>query len=406
MDCRTVAVIGAGTMGSGIAQSVARAGMSVIVVDVTQEIVNKALAQIEARMHKEVEKGKMTVEQEAQAVGRMQGSVGLENLRDADLVIEAAVENADVKADIFKNLNRICAPTAFFATNTSTLSVSQLGALSGRPDRFVGLHFFNPAHVMKLTEVVPGLTTSGEAAQFGVEFVKRLGKIPIVVKDCPGFVVNRILLPYVTEAFIAAGEGISPIEIDAAVRREGFPMGPMELNDMVGIDVSLHTFPVLHDAYGDRFPVPPLPRKLCDAGRLGLKTRKGIYSDGKIDDEFRLIVKGLQSKSANVPFTAERVIVRQVNEAVYCLQEGIASADDIDRAMVLGTGFPVNKDGVGGPLHWADEKGLDRVLALLDQYREALGSRFWPHPLLKTYVHAGLVGKKANRGFFTYAEVI
>jgi 3-hydroxyacyl-CoA dehydrogenase len=406
MDCRTVAVIGAGTMGSGIAQSVARAGMSVIIVDVARELVDKALAQIETRMYKEVEKGKMTAEEKGQMTGRIQGSVGLENVRGADLVIEAVIEDTGVKADIFKNLNQVCTPAAFFATNTSTLSVTRLGALSGRPDRFMGLHFFNPAHIMKLAEVVPGLTTSTEAVQFGVEFIKKLGKTPIVVKDCPGFVVNRVLLPYVTEAFVAAGEGISPIEIDQTMRKEGFPMGPMELNDMVGIDVSLHTFPVLHDAYGDRFPVPPLPRKLCDAGRLGLKTKKGIYSDGKIDDEFRLIVKGLQSKSANVPFSAERLIVRQVNEAVYCLQEGIASADDIDRAMVLGTGFPVNKDGVGGPLHWADDKGLDHVLALLDQYKEALGSRFWPHPLLKNYVHAGLLGKKANRGFFTYAEVL
>jgi 3-hydroxyacyl-CoA dehydrogenase/enoyl-CoA hydratase/3-hydroxybutyryl-CoA epimerase len=268
----------------------------------------------------------------------------------------------------------------------------------------MGLHFFNPAHIMKLTEVVPGLTTSKEAVQFGVEFVKRIGKTPIVVQDCPGFVVNRILLPYVTEAFVAAGEGVSPTEIDEAVRKAGFPMGPLELNDMVGIDVSLHTFPILHDAYGDRFPVPPLPRKLYEAGRLGVKTKKGVYSDGKIDDEFRLIVQGLQGNQTitNIPFTAERLIIRQVNEAVYCLQEGIASAVDIDKAMVLGTGFPANKDGVGGPLHWADEKGLDQVLASLDRYKDALGTRFWPHPLLKNYVHAGLLGRATNRGFFAY----
>ncbi|MCG6534262.1 MAG: 3-hydroxyacyl-CoA dehydrogenase [Syntrophales bacterium LBB04] len=406
MDCRTVAVIGAGTMGSGIAQSIARAGMEVVLTDVGQQLVDKALSQIETRMNKEVEKGKMTVDEKAQVAKRIQGSVGLENLRGADLVVEAVIEDVNIKGDIFRELNRICSPAALFATNTSTLSVTRLGALSGRPDRFMGLHFFNPAHIMKLTEVVPGLTTSNETVQFGVEFVKRLGKAPVVVQDCPGFVVNRILLPYVMEAFVAAGEGVSPAEIDEAVRKAGFPMGPLELSDMVGIDVSLHTFPILHDAYGDRFPVPPLPRKLCESGRLGVKTKKGVYSDGKIDDEFLLIVKGLQSKSAHVPFTAERLIVRQVNEAVYCLREGIASAADIDRAMVLGTGFPADKNGIGGPLHWADEKGLDHVLALLDQYKDSLGARFWPHPLLKNYVHAGLVGSKANKGFFTYVEVI
>jgi len=404
MDCETVAVIGAGTMGSGIAQSIARAGMKVVLVDVGQQLVDKALGQIEARMNKEVEKGKMTAEEKGHVMKQIQGSVELENLKGADLVIEAAVEDLQTKADIFKSLNRLCSPAALFATNTSTLSVTLLGALSGRPDRFMGLHFFNPAHIMKLVEVVPGLTTSTEAVQVGVEFVKRLGKTPIVVQDCPGFVVNRILLPYVTEAFVAAGEGVSPTEIDDAVRKAGFPMGPLELSDMVGIDVSLHTFPILHDAYGDRFPVPPLPRKLCEAGRLGVKTKGGVYKDGKVDNEFRLLLQGLQSNqtATNVTFTAERLIVRQVNEAVYCLQEGIASAVDIDKAMVLGTGFPANKDGVGGPLHWADEKGLDHVLSMLEQYKELFGSRFWPHPLLKNYVHAGYVGRAAKRGFFTY----
>jgi 3-hydroxyacyl-CoA dehydrogenase len=404
MNRETVAVVGAGTMGSGIAQTVARAGILVILIDVAKEVVDKARSQIDGRMNKEVEKGKITSEEKAQVLSRIQGSVGLKDVSSIDLVIEAAVEDATIKADIFKALNQMCAPQVFFATNTSTLSITALGALSGRPERFIGLHFFNPANVMKLTEVVPGLTTSTEAVRFGVDFINRLGKIPIVVKDCPGFVVNRILLPYVTEAFIAAGEGISPTETDQAVRKAGFPMGPMELNDMVGIDVSLHTFPILHEAYGDRFPVPPLARKLYEAGRLGVKTKKGVYSDGTVDDEYRRIVKGLQGNvtAANLPFTAERLILRQVNEAVYCLQEGIASAEDIDRAMVLGTGFPVDSNGLGGPLHWADEKGLDHVLTMLNGYKARLGVRFWPHHLLKNYVHAGLIGKKAHRGFFAY----
>jgi 3-hydroxyacyl-CoA dehydrogenase len=404
MDCKIVAVIGAGTMGSGIAQSIARTGMEVAIVDVAQKLVDKALGQIEGRMNKEVEKGRLAAVEKMHVMQRIHGSVALEDARRADLVIEAVVEDLHIKGDIFRNLNRICSPAAFFATNTSTLSVTQLGALSGRPERFMGLHFFNPAHIMKLTEVVPGLTTSAEAVQFGADFVRRLGKTPIIVQDCPGFVVNRILLAYVTEAFLAAGEGVSPTEIDDAVRKAGFPMGPLELNDMVGIDVSLHTFPILHEAYGDRLPVPLLPKKLYDAGRLGVKTKGGIYRDGKVDDEFRLIVEGLNGPAAatRVPFTADRLIVRQVNEAVYCLQEGITSAADIDRAMVLGTGFPADRNGVGGPLHWADEKGLDHVLSMLEQYKELFGSRFWPHHLLKSYIHAGYLGKKKNRGFFAY----
>lgn len=404
MGWKRVAVIGAGAMGSGIAQSIGRAGMDVVIVDVTQELVDRALGQIEARMNKEVEKGRLAAEKKAQAMQRVKGTTLLEEARNIDLVIEAVVEDLRIKAAVFHNLDRICSAATSFATNTSTLSVTQLGALSGRPDRFMGLHFFNPAHIMKLTEVVSGLRTSVEAVGLAVDLVKRLGKVPIAVQDCPGFLVNRILLPYVTEAFMAAGEGISPAIIDGLVRKAGFPMGPLEISDMVGIDVSVHTFPILHDAYGDRLPVPPLPKKLCEAGRLGVKTTKGIYRDGKTDDEFHMIVEGLGGKATSnqVPFTVERLIVRQVNEAVYCLQEGIASAADIDRAMVLGTGFPADENGVGGPLHWADEKGLDQVLSMLEQYKGTLGSRFWPHPLLKNYVHAGFLGKKAKRGFFAY----
>jgi 3-hydroxyacyl-CoA dehydrogenase len=404
MDYGTAAVIGGGAMGSGIAQSIARAGIEVIVVDLTQELVETSLRQIEGRLNKEVEKGKLAGEEKEGIIRRVRGTAALEAVGRAELVIEAVVEDLAVKSELFGKLNQICPPSAFFATNTSTLSVTQLAALSGRPERFMGLHFFNPAHIMKLTEVVPGLMTAHATVEFGVGLVKRLGKIPIIVQDCPGFLVNRILLPYVTEAFIAAGEGVSPAEIDGAMRKAGFPMGPLELSDMVGIDVSLHTFPILHDAYGDRVPVPSLVRKLCDAGRLGLKTKKGFYSNGEIDDEFRMIVKGLRNEVTGntAEFAVERLIVRQANEAIYCLQEGIASAADIDRAMVLGTGFPADEKGTGGPLHWADEKGLDHVLALLEQYKETLGSRFWPHYLLKKYVHAGHVGKTVNRGFFTY----
>jgi 3-hydroxyacyl-CoA dehydrogenase len=173
---------------------------------------------------------------------------------------------------------------------------------------------------------------------------------------------------------------------------------------MVGIDISMHTFPIMHDAYGERFPFPVLVEKLVKAGRLGIKAGKGIYSDGKVDDQFMSIVREVQRETGTIStsFSAERLILRQVNEAVYCLQEGIASAAEIDRAMVLGTGFPVNKEGVGGPLHWADERGLDEVLLSLEDLKNLVGVRFWPHHLLKDYVHAGYLGKKTNRGFFAY----
>ncbi len=404
MKCENVAVFGAGAMGSGIAQVVARAGMRVILADIAQGFVDKARGQIEKRFSKDVEKGKMTALDKDQIMGRIIGTTEPKDAANADLVIEAVVEELAVKARLFETLNEICPPSAVFATNTSTLSVTQLGQLSKRPDRFIGLHFFNPVHVMRLTEVISGLGTGRESAEFGTSFVKTLGKVPVVAKDCPGFLVNRILLAYVMESFMAAQEGISPIEIDEKVRRAGFPMGPLELSDMVGIDISVHTFPVMHEGYGDRFPLPVIVERLVNAGRLGLKTGKGIYNNGNIDDEFMDIVKGIQKETGitNTSFSAERLIVRQVNEAIYCLQEGVASAEDIDRAMVLGTGFPVNEKGVGGPLHWADERGLDEVLQLLEDLKSHFGGRFWPHYLLKSFVHAGRLGKKSNKGFFAY----
>jgi 3-hydroxyacyl-CoA dehydrogenase/enoyl-CoA hydratase/3-hydroxybutyryl-CoA epimerase len=203
------------------------------------------------------------------------------------------------------------------------------------------------------------------------------------------------------EVVLAAEEGISPELIDGEVKKEGFPMGPLELSDMVGWDVSLHTFPILHDAYGERFPSLRLAQKLSDASRLGLKTGKGVYVNGQIDDEFRTIVASLGKSGSKTPFSVNRLLLKQVNEAIYCLQEGVATAEDIDRAMVFGTSFP-NKGGVGGPLHWADEKGLDWVLSTLEELAVKEGPRFWPHHLLKTYVAAGRVGRKSGKGFFAY----
>jgi 3-hydroxyacyl-CoA dehydrogenase/enoyl-CoA hydratase/3-hydroxybutyryl-CoA epimerase len=204
---------------------------------------------------------------------------------------------------------------------------------------------------------------------------------------------------------VAAQEGAaSPLDIDEAVKKVGFPMGPLTLNDMVGIDVGVHTFPIVHEAYGERFLVPLLFERLLKAGRLGLKSGKGIFVNGKVDDEFLEIVREVQNETGlrSTEFSVDRLILRQVNESIYCLQEKIATAEDIDRAMVLGTGFPADEKGVGGPLHWADDKGLDWVLDRLNHFKDGLGSRFWPHFLLKQYVAAGYLGKKVRKGFFEY----
>jgi len=404
MKSKNITVIGAGAMGTGIAQVAARAGMNVTLIDISQELVDKAIRQINSRLEKEFEKGRLSLSEKEKTISRIYGTVEPKFAADSDLVIEAVVEDISVKTKLFASLHTICPSETIFATNTSTLSVTQLGHLSKRPEQFIGLHFFNPVHIMRLTEVIPGVDTLQDTVEFGISFIKSVGKVPILVKNCPGFLVNRILLSYVIEAFIAVQEGISPLEIDEKMRMAGFPMGPLELSDMVGIDISAQTFPVIHDAYGERFPYPIIVDRLVKAGRYGIKTGKGFYNKGKIDDELINIIKEIKGelKTTRPSFSAEQLILRQVNEAIYCLQEGIATATDIDRAMVLGSGFPADEKGIGGPLHWADERGLDEVLSLLEDFSKNIGTRFWPHYLLKEYIHAGRLGKKVGRGFFEY----
>jgi 3-hydroxyacyl-CoA dehydrogenase len=401
MAYKKVTVVGAGAMGAGIAQALAAASIDVVLIDIKPEFVEGGLQKIANKLSSDVKKGKLAADEKDHIMGRIKGSVNRQDASDTDLVIEAVVEDRKIKGDLFRSLNRICPPETIFATNTSTLSVTDLGALSGRPTRFLGLHFFNPVHAMKLVEVISGLETQKEIIGGAVAAMKNIRKTPIVVQDCPGFLVNRILLAYVGEALLCAQEGIPPEEIDGEAKKAGFPMGPLELSDMVGWDVSLHALPVLNDAYGERFPFPSLVEKLNVSGRLGMKTGKGIYCDGKVDDEFRGIIRDLGTPQTGTTFSVDHLILRQVNEAVYCLQEGVALADEIDRAMVLGTGFP-NEAGIGGPLHWADEKGLDWVLSVMEELTKREGARFWPHYLLKTYVASGRLGKKTKKGFFTY----
>jgi 3-hydroxyacyl-CoA dehydrogenase len=405
MEINTVGVLGAGTMGRGIAQAVAQAGLPVIILDLSEALVKEGVEKIEKGLSKRVEKGKLSSQEKEEILQRIKPTKNIEELINAELIIEAVFEDLKLKIGLLKRLDTLCPPETIFASNTSTLSITRMAAEISRSTRCLGLHFFNPVPAMRLVEVIACIQTSHETVNVGIDFVKRIEKAPIKVQDCPGFLVNRIFLPYAGEAMLAAQEGAaSPQEIDESVREIGFPMGPLALNDMVGIDVGVHTFPIMYEAYGERFPVPILFEKLLKAGRLGLKSGKGIYVNGKVDKEFVEIVGKIQDETGvrNTEFSADRLIVRQVNEAIYCLQEKIATAEDIDRAMVLGTGFPPDEKGVGGPLHWADDRGLDWVLDRLNYYKNTLGSRFWPHFLLKQYVAAGYVGKKAKKGFFTY----
>jgi 3-hydroxyacyl-CoA dehydrogenase len=400
-----IGVLGAGAMGSGIAHAVAQAGFPVKMMDLSEALVKGGIERIGKNLSKSVEKGKLSQQQKEEILKRIEPVLDPKDFKDCGLIIEAVFEDLALKLSLFQRLDALCPPEAIFASNTSTLSITRMAAEVARSGRFLGLHFFNPVPVMRLVEVIPGLQTSQETVDQGMDFIKRIKKVPVVAKDCPGFLVNRIVMPYAGEAMLAAQEGAaSPTEIDEAMKKAGFPMGPLALNDMVGIDVGVHTFPPMHEGYGEKFPVPVLFEKLLQVGRLGSKSGKGIFVNGLVDDEFLEIVRKIQSESGikGTEFSPDRLILRQVNEAVACLQEKIASAEGIDQAMVLGIGFPADEKGIGGPLHWADEKGLDWVLGRLNHYKDTLGSRFWPHFLLKQYVAAGYLGKKVRKGFFEY----
>jgi 3-hydroxyacyl-CoA dehydrogenase len=405
MEINQVGILGAGAMGTGIAQTLAQAGLPVRMLDLSEVLVKGGIEKIGKNLSRSVEKGKLSPQEKEEILNRIEPTIDPVKLKDCGMIIEAVFEDLALKLSLFGRLDALCSPETIFASNTSTLSITRMAAGIAQSRGFLGLHFFNPVPAMRLVEVIPGLQTSQETVDQGIDFIKRIKKVPVVAKDCPGFLVNRIVMPYAGEAMLAAQEGAaSPTEIDEAMKKAGFPMGPLALNDMVGIDVGAHTFPPMHEGYGERFPVPVLFEKLFQAGRLGLKSGKGIYVNGLIDDEFLEIVQKIQSESGikGTEFSADRLILRQVNEAVCCLQEKIASAEEIDRAMVLGTGFPADEKGVGGPLHWADDRGLDWVLDKLNHYKDRLGSRFWPHFLLKQYVAAGYLGKKGKKGFFEY----
>ena len=270
-----VAVVGAGTMGRGIAQVVAQAGLVVTLIDREPDIVRSALEHIRQQLERAVERGRLDAEQASVALSLIAVDTGLEAVSDADLVIEAVPEVVDLKRDIFHRLDQYCAQQALLASNTSSISITLLGAATGRPERVLGLHFFNPVPVMKLVEVVRGLRTADETIEAAVQFAQRLGKTPVVVKDSPGFVSNRVLMPMINEAIDALMEGVASAEEIDTVMRLGanHPMGPLELADLIGLDVVLQILDVLHHDFGDpRYRPSPLLRQMVAAGKLGRKS--------------------------------------------------------------------------------------------------------------------------------------
>jgi 3-hydroxybutyryl-CoA dehydrogenase len=281
MAIQKVGVLGCGLMGSGIAQVAAQAGYETIVREVEQKYLDKGLAGIDKSLGKFVEKGKMQAADKDACMGRLKGSTKLEDLADCDIVIEAIIENAELKRETYAALDKIVKPTALFASNTSSLTITELSMATARPKQFVGLHFFNPVPLMKLVEVVRTILTSDEAFDEAFAFAKSLGKEPVSCRDNSGFIVNRLLVPYILDAIRAYEEGVGSIEdIDKAMMLGcGYPMGPFTLLDFVGLDTTYYISKVMYEEYQEkRFASPPLLRKMVLAGRLGRnKTGTGFY---------------------------------------------------------------------------------------------------------------------------------
>ncbi|MEO0195609.1 MAG: 3-hydroxyacyl-CoA dehydrogenase [candidate division WOR-3 bacterium] len=397
-------VVGGGTMGSGIAYVISYSGIPVVLKEIDKERAQKAYETIKSLYEGRVKKGKITEEEAERRLALVEVTDSYEPFSDVDIVIEAVFEDLDVKIKVFQELENYVPEHTILATNTSALSITAMAAATKRPDKVIGMHFFFPAPVMKLVEVIPALQTSEETVQTVIEFSESLSKLPIRVEECPGFLVNRILMAYMNEAAWALLEGEATAEeIDAAAREFGWPMGPFTLIDELGVDVGVKVAHILYEGYGERMRPAPILDEIIKEGRFGKKAGAGVYDYGKGVRPIEEIAEKLRKElgiQRGEGFDYNRLMIAMINEAILTLQERVASPRDIDLGMLAGTGFPQARGG--GPLMYADIIGLDEVLKMSLEYEKKYGWRFHPSYLLKKYIDAGWLGKKSGKGFFEH----
>lgn len=376
------AVIGAGVMGAGIAQWVSARGLPVILQDIDPARVAVGMKSVAKVYAGAVKRHLFSPGEAKQLAGLIAPAAHPVPLKRVDLVIEAAVERMDIKKQIFADLCARCPDDTVLATNTSALPIADLAKGEGvtHPERILGIHFFNPVHQMKLVEIVITDTTSEAAVETALAFVRRIGKLPVVVRDSPGFLVNRILMPYLIEAGRLFERGVDPQAMDDAMLDFGMPMGPIRLLDEVGLDVALHVAETMTEAFGDRFAIPASLAALVEKGHTGRKAGRGFYVYGGKKTPPNPEALALQKGGGDHGALAERLALLMVNEGFRVLEEGVAgSADDIDFAMILGTGFAPFR---GGPMTWADSLGLGTVREKLTRLAETEGESFAPASLL------------------------
>ena len=367
MQEKQIGVIGAGTMGAGIAQVAAQAGHRVVVVDMAEAVLEKAKQQLAQSMSKRVEKQQLSAEESMAIQQRIVWTSNNKLLSSSVLVIEAIVENLGVKQRLFSELEELVSDNCILATNTSSLSVTSIASACKLPERVVGVHFFNPAPLMALVEIVPAIQSDSAVVQATQAMVSSWGKTTVLAKDTPGFIVNRLARPFYSEAIRIYEEGIASMEaIDEAMRRVGFKMGPFELMDLIGHDVNYTVTETVWQSfyYDPRYTPSFVQKRLVEAKWLGRKTGRGFYRY----EGGQIIRDGIDCSDDVLTAVAERIIVMLINEAAHGLYLGVASKEDIELAMQKGVNYPK------GLLHWADEWGIDRCVSMLDnlysRYRE------------------------------------
>ena len=388
-----VAIIGAGTMGGGIAMNFANVGIPVVMLELKQEALDKGLAVIRKNYENSAKKGKLTQEQVEERMALLSGTTAYEDLADVDLVIEAVFEKMEVKKTVFSTLDKVCKPGAILASNTSTLDVNEIASCTSRPQDVIGLHFFSPANVMKLLEVVKADKTSPEVIKTCMKLAKRIKKVAVLVGVCFGFVGNRMIEPYGREANRLLLEGATPEQVDRVLTEFGMPMGPFTMGDMAGLDIGYYVRQSRQEFISHDPTYGAVADRLVEKGRNGLKTGRGAYryeagSRVPIPDPEVLEIAKQEAERLGVTqrndISDEEILVRclytLINEGACILEEGIAAkSSDIDVIYVYGYGFPVYR---GGPMQYADEVGLSHILEKLTTYRDKLGEygKTWLQP--------------------------
>lgn len=397
VSIQQVAVIGAGTMGRGIVMSLANAGIPVLWLDNNPQMLEQALTSIADTWAHSVRQGRLDEAQAASRRALVSAAADYTSLADTDLVIEAVYENLELKQEIFRTLDGLLKPSAILASNTSALDIDAIAAVTERPELVLGLHFFSPAHIMKLLEIVRGAKTAPAVLDAALALGERIGKVSVVAGNCDGFIGNRMLNTYVKEARSMLLEGAYPHQVDAALQGFGFAMGPFRMYDVVGIDLEWRARELA--GKGQEQDVVQVDNRLCALGRFGQKTRMGYYRyaegsrQAEHDPEVDALVLqvseslGYERRSIGAEEILERCLLALVNEGAKILEENIAAnSHDVDLVYLNGYGFPADK---GGPMSWADAQGAAVLYQRLKDLQERFGDHWQPARLIETLATSG-----------------